>query len=792
MKSIHIQKTLRSTRLAFLVNPNHTNTLKQIFALNTSLWGGMFNPIIPVYSKTPEWWEDHPKILRSPFHQYVNNYINTFEPDYLVSCINEPTFNITFPKERIISINEILAPAHNGHETIRYGLDVHEIYERLYHEEFKFERVQPVHFYIPKSKHKSEDFFITSVFGYFGKGAFFQNVKNTYENIFKAKELEIDRNNYFQNLLKANSSPLWVGRYLLKARQQYDRHTHLHWIDLERNMDIIDFWNLRAQGFDVIPIPIQWANALQPHCKNLVDHIHKPLRYNKDMFAHTVLCARDIRDNAQLSDFCKSISKERKPNETPSVFLAYYPRMWERHSFKHAGIKCHIESEQSTNESQLSDDGITIDLLSPKLIERKYVNISSEWVTAIRISDYSNTQATGLCFPSGIKALNRLFKSVGIDRIHSTSEGVVVHCGDIFSRCYWTIPTGLSLFKQWLSELGYKCDLSGVGRLTSQLISTIGSIRWHTPLSNRVVLDELNHMAVSQPAIARVRPVGHWHNILKSINHNDGVEASKDLKWLTDKGVLRVGMTLKCEKCSQSTWFSVEDIDDSVKCERCLTQFAFPAHKPPPNPWSYRPYGIFNVENFVNGGYVVYLSIKFMLTLQDSSPSWCPSIEIVDSKDEKMEIDYLICMHEVGADARENWIFFGESKSYNEFKQVDVSRAKQLAKRFPGVTLVFSTLRDSLTSREKALIAPLARKSRIPKRNTQQNQIIVLTGTELFSQGITECWKQKLGSHYALHMQQDFSLFCEKTQMMHLDMESFSETRDKHYQKSHRKKPRAP
>jgi hypothetical protein len=51
---------LRPTRIGFLVDPTDLESLRRIFQVCTCLWGGTFNPIIPVCRVIPEVWTDAP------------------------------------------------------------------------------------------------------------------------------------------------------------------------------------------------------------------------------------------------------------------------------------------------------------------------------------------------------------------------------------------------------------------------------------------------------------------------------------------------------------------------------------------------------------------------------------------------------------------------------------------------------------------------------------------------------------------------------------------------------------
>lgn len=73
---------LRPTRFAFLVPPGDMNSVQRVFEMNTCLWGGQFNPIIPFVTKRPAWWDRHPSSETA--EQIINGYLDYFEPDILV------------------------------------------------------------------------------------------------------------------------------------------------------------------------------------------------------------------------------------------------------------------------------------------------------------------------------------------------------------------------------------------------------------------------------------------------------------------------------------------------------------------------------------------------------------------------------------------------------------------------------------------------------------------------------------------------------------------------------------
>ncbi len=99
---------LRPIKIAFLVSPLDRASLLKAIQINSCLWGGVFNPIIPVYKRTPKIWGDG--ISRNTSAKdIIDGYISGFDPDYVVPVGDVNIDNLKIPKERIISSDEIVS-----------------------------------------------------------------------------------------------------------------------------------------------------------------------------------------------------------------------------------------------------------------------------------------------------------------------------------------------------------------------------------------------------------------------------------------------------------------------------------------------------------------------------------------------------------------------------------------------------------------------------------------------------------------------------------------------------------
>lgn len=73
---------LRPIKLAFLVELSDIAALHTAIEINSFLWGGAYNPIIPVFHRKPKNWERFPS-SQSPI-EIVLGYLDAYDPDFVV------------------------------------------------------------------------------------------------------------------------------------------------------------------------------------------------------------------------------------------------------------------------------------------------------------------------------------------------------------------------------------------------------------------------------------------------------------------------------------------------------------------------------------------------------------------------------------------------------------------------------------------------------------------------------------------------------------------------------------
>ena len=105
MNNIRVDIRLRPIRFGFLVRPTDDAKILEILRLNTCLWGGMFNPIIPYFESVPSWMGEEGFRFESAKHM-INDYLDFFEPDFLVEAEEGLADGFGFDPKRVLQFKE--------------------------------------------------------------------------------------------------------------------------------------------------------------------------------------------------------------------------------------------------------------------------------------------------------------------------------------------------------------------------------------------------------------------------------------------------------------------------------------------------------------------------------------------------------------------------------------------------------------------------------------------------------------------------------------------------------------
>lgn len=788
---ITIDKKLRPIRLAFLVQKDDNRTLREVFRINTCLWGGIYNPIIPFFKKTPRNWENR-RLRHPPASAIIRGYLDSFDPDYVVVKDKQKISDFIFDKERLLSFDDVLNIKDD--EPISFGVDVTNLYWHLYDKDFKFERRHPIKVFCPKPS-KEISLLASCCFGEFPNAKEMDYVKKNYFHCFNAQDFVINKSNFLNSYIDGGASPLRITRAELETFQRGWRdESAIFFMDATSWLDIVDYWNLRAVGRHVLPLPKQYADSSIDIINKKLKRNFVPYRHNQDMMHHTSFICSRSSNMEEMQTFTKKLTS---PGDGAMALQHWYPRMWDEWAKGKDGVELHpVVAKEESEEVLLEDDYLRFKDIPVSFVERYSGNGKPRWINTIRLKDFYKRYSCPSVFPRNLKDAYRIFGAHSFHKVWISSEGINIPCEHYEWSHFFEIPTNFKVFEAWFKEQGFEFELSGAGRILLKIIDSVEGIHGARTFQSEELIKLLNDMShaaveteidgsddIKSKVRAKTVPVKKWHDLLQKIGliHSPEI-AERHLKNLLNYKILKGGVTLQCPECTQRTWYALDDLSDKVICERCLEKFDFPIVRPISEAnWHLRTIGPFSVENYAQGGYCVALSLEFFGGHGLSNEmTWIPSFTLRAKEGKSLEADFGIFLSEGQIDEIKAPVtIFGECKSFNEFTLADVSRMSKLADKFPGSVIAFCTLRKALKDREKKIIAKLARQGRKHFKDERWiNPVLILTGIELFDDfEPPSCWKDKGAPYEAFandwHIRDGIQNLCDATQQMHLRIESY-------------------
>ena len=745
--SVSVEIETRPIRLAFLVDPNNPEQVTEAVRLSSTLWGGLYFPIIELHETVPGDWKEKP-LPEFPAEdpsaeEVVLGCINAFDPDFLVQLSEDIPKYIRNLGIRTIKPADIWGDLNGRDEPYpSLGIGLFEILDRIFEERFR-----PVHGKIVFPKLPEELYlFWAGVFG---------DVPPEFdplleERCFRRPEIDIFRTDFGNGravgVLAAqkfspNATALFsidlVCLYTRSFRSFLNEVPCIFFMEPARVGDVVDFWNLRAMGNSVLPVPVQLKES--PELKNAVaDLLRRPERGEEPADGTGIPGpAKFIRARS------RSMEEMREYADTfeggSSGFHDRYPRIWSVGAGHDVPNGIYGEERSFINSATTREDEIRIRSVLPKF--RYYGSRRLVCANEITIDSFMGEDLVAEAFPkfSGENFLRAISGPDAFPENWRVGRNGLVRLAENGFFLPREVPSAEKVFFAWLRDLGWKKpELSSAGVLAKRIHQKLGG--FVSRLQDKKLLGLLEHMnggSVAQDGTPldgnridqeREMSVAEVKSRLKRKE-----PASKSLyDYALENGFFRLGARVKCPNCFRHSWYALESVGDSFACPKCLDTFAAVGNLDAAsgNPWYYKTAGPFSIPNYADGSYGVLLALHFFSTLKWGSMSLgitpVMSFKAKSPEGREIEIDFAAFWRSRAPEGKVELII-GECKMYGKFENADFESMGYLAQAFEKQkpVLVFSTLRESLEAEEKERISCLAKTS----------PVMILTARELFQSG---------------------------------------------------------
>ncbi len=813
MNNIRVDIRLRPIRFGFLVRPDDAENVLEIFRINTCLWGGIFNPIIPIFKAVPPWLEDEGFHFENP-KQMISDYLDFFEPDFLVEAEEGLAEGFGFDPERVRKLADMIEEP-GGNYVHRYGLSVFGIYQDLYAKTFQFvqhHRNSIVHIEPTDTTFMN---FVAANFGSFPVHKQFRYFEHNYRRFFNPEREKLDAPALSELYQFGYTSALEIGCAKLRVDYNAPLLSTLFILDAHESKDIVDFWNLRAIHQHIRAVPIQWIEELSPFCKQFIrdNYRRQPDDPSPNMVGPVLMFSRSLSEG-NVEEMVENFSFLEEGDVY--TIQRWSPTIWYKLSEQVASpTRPTLVADRKIMNVPIDRDNpeIRFDPLFPEFVSEynqfRMANVVTlqDWSDTsqfVRLRDASKNDQIATVFPCNyrkpsVPKFQPEFQHKS-DYLLPTTEGFVIFPSyeDMFER--WSLVDGTTAFNQWFNDNQVPTIRSDAGKATEQIIETLGGLWDVGCLAHKGVIEFLNKMT------GRLTKASDYCEFKREIGNAVKREESKSRTFgtLVRRKAVELGLELKCSECSKWSWYSVNQLDYSLICNFCFKQFDFPILDPTDkkhSKWSYRVVGPFALPKYADGGYAAALAIRFFANViggfDRAEVTWSSGQELTLNQNKKVETDFMLWYRRKDVFGTERSFFgtglpifgmdrptetvFGEAKSFRRFEKKDVDKMKLLAEKFPGTILVFATMREGtdFSKGEINRIKELAEWGREYDKERKQTRapVIVLTGAELFTTGyLSTSWEEKGGKHKDLADQTSLGtpnlrILANFTQHLYLDME---------------------
>ena len=270
------------------------------------MWGGSFNPIIPVFKRPPIEWRPE-KFERVKALAVARGYVRFFEPDIYVETeegLLEEVGLGAFRREHsmdplVLRLKDLLAieKGHRDWAELAVGLNVIDILRHLYETEQRFQLRDKRSSIIVKPERGNAT--AEAIFGVYPSRKEAEHIPQWYRNVFKPSELKSSAEAWIETFANGAETPLRVTRHGLDLRRYWYHDLVIYVFDPAKTTDLIDLWNLRLEPSPVLPVPIVWFDAVRDHLVRAIKDTHRVIRGNPSGLMHhaTVEFGRSIRSS---------------------------------------------------------------------------------------------------------------------------------------------------------------------------------------------------------------------------------------------------------------------------------------------------------------------------------------------------------------------------------------------------------------------------------------------------------------------------------------------------------------
>lgn len=767
-------------RYMFIIQPDNEGRFLRAIQTACSIWGGIFSPIFPFYTELPQEFRQEYQVFLETTAFYHNTLLN-YDPDVI---LYDEDLDINFLKvlakdRELLPINEFISKVINGR--CDWAITTLEICEYILGDLFKYQRTDGLKIRIPQID--NADLFLKAICG-----SALPDIEQVITTslrehpAFESSELTWNNLSNYRNSDRVDVKDMCCYEIHSWSTNRISRNYEcVYLLEATRLRDIINFWNLRAAGWTVIPLALDKLQT--SYFKEIFDDFMGFLlaRSNDNVVSFTFLNHRNFADDlVKAAKVSIGFNPAGYNVAVSSGTKSWFPRFWEQPEICQAD---HIQSHQpyyNTSVGQYVMEARTIEIPIKNIPFESKSNRSRRTAFKILLEPYpANEELEYATVLGGIgnKQLRSMIGFFPSNDFRLGSLGIYAFTRSDSEKLDIDMPLSTDLFRCYFSNIGYKLQATSNGRLAKEVLRNIGGLigsrRFLTPAKLRIVESFEGGKVVNYATLVS--------EIKRATKLNNNSHVKNFISMLLSNKIIEMGAEIQCAVCDQRGFYLPAHLAETITCPVCRNQFPLPAASPTTIAWAYRGIGPFSRNNKADGVMAVFATaalVKEEFAGIHRQMSVLFGFELVENAtpDKKKEVDLCVLLKNSNDDSLPPDLLLCECKTYKHFEAVDIQRMKILGDAFPGAVVVIATLNDQLTAAETALIVDLVQYLQKGLGPRPQNPVLILTGNELLPENIHdafEAYKDQIRVHQRFN---DFiGAISDLTIRKHLQIDTWSE-----------------
>ncbi len=214
--------------------------------MNSALWCGGFNFIIPLFKSVPKRYRKrHKKGISAK--EMLNGFVEAFQPDLIIETKpgQSKEFGIEFPEKRTGSLEELLE--RDGQGRCKIGVDLRSVCNDMYNETFRFVQRHPQKVIIPTCTDKKYALLFSAMFGSLPRKGELADVASVYLDAFEGERKAYAAADFPSILAEENIFPLRATRHKVTVYGiNLSSDGHFFYMDETSPLDLIE-WSARLE-----------------------------------------------------------------------------------------------------------------------------------------------------------------------------------------------------------------------------------------------------------------------------------------------------------------------------------------------------------------------------------------------------------------------------------------------------------------------------------------------------------------------------------------------------------------